>query len=57
MVTEGVAPRIPKLHAVPSVMGPGGGAQAAAAVVKVHTKLAARLLPKVSATPVVMVAV
>ena len=49
-------PRIPKLQAVPNAGG-GGGAGHAAEVVKVHTKLAGSVLPKVSATPVVMVAV
>src|SRR5437764_672695 len=49
-------PRIPKLQAVPSTGG-GGGAAHAAEVVKVQTKLVASVLPKVSAAPVVMVAV
>src|SRR5580693_3715445 len=35
----------------------GGGLQPLAAVVKLHTKLVARALPKRSRTPVVMVAV
>ncbi len=56
LVTDGVAARIPKLHAVPSEKTAGGGGHAAP-VVNVHTKLAARRLPNVSAAPVVMVAV
>src|ERR1700704_5134026 len=46
--------RIPKLQAVPS---PVDGAGQITEVVNVHTKLAASVLPKVSAAAVVMVAV
>ena len=47
-------PKIPKLQAVPN---PEDGAGHAAEVVNVHTKLAASVLPNVSAALVVMVAV
>jgi hypothetical protein len=47
-------PRIPKLQAVPNAVD---GAGQAPEVVNVHTKLAASVLPNVSAAPVVMVAV
>src|SRR5438105_2143758 len=50
-------PRIPKLQAVPNPGTGGGGAGHTTEVVKVHTKSAARVLPKVSAAPVVTVAV
>jgi hypothetical protein len=56
LVTEGVAPRIPKLQAAPKARAGGGGAQATA-VVNVHTKGAANAMPKVSCAPVVIVAV
>src|SRR5437016_5386924 len=58
LLTTGVAPRIPKLQAVPS--GDGGtvgGGHGPTGVVKLHTKLAPSLLPNVSAAPVVTVAV
>jgi hypothetical protein len=62
LLTTGVAPRIPKLQAVPSgeaEPGTGGGGIIGhgADVVNVHTKFAANVLPNVSAAPVVMVAV
>jgi hypothetical protein len=48
--------RIPKLQAAPKVMvGVGGGH--GGEVVNIHTKLAASVLPNVSAAPVVIVAV
>jgi len=55
LLTTGVAPKIPNEQAVPNAIPVGGGGQDAG-VVKLHVKLAARLLPKVSATPVVIVA-
>jgi hypothetical protein len=48
--------RIPKLQAAPNGRATGGGAHAAE-VVNVHTKGAARAMPKVSCAPVVIVAV
>src|SRR5437588_8517144 len=57
LLTTGVAPKIPKLQAVPNGTMPGAGGGHDAEVVNVHTKLAARVLPKVSAAPVVIVAV
>jgi hypothetical protein len=48
--------KIPKLQAAPKFKGAGGGGHAAD-VVNVHTKLAASGFPKVSAAPVVIVAV
>jgi len=50
-------PRIPKLQAVPNPGTGGGGGGHTPDVVKVQTKLAARVLPNVSAAAVVMVAV
>ena len=55
LLTTGVAPKIPKLQAVPNVDGPEG-TQGTVAVVKLHTTSAANLLPNVSATPVVILA-
>jgi hypothetical protein len=49
--------RIPKLQAAPSPDPVGGGTHATEEVVKLHTKLSAKLLPKVSCAPVVIVAV
>jgi hypothetical protein len=60
LLTTGVAPRIPKLHAVPKGEGAGsgvGGIGHGAEVVNVQTKLAASGFPKVSVAPVVTVAV
>ncbi len=62
LLTTGVAPRIPKLQAVPKGEGEGGGIGGGggghgAEVVNVHTKLAASGFPKLSAAPVVIVAV
>ena len=55
LLTTGVAPRIPNPQADPC---PGGGTGTHTAdVVNVHTKLAANLLPNMSAAPVVIVAV
>src|SRR5438270_12502698 len=58
LLTTGVAPKIPKLQAVPNGETPGGGCGGAhdGEVVNDHGKLAARVLPKVSAAPVVIVA-
>jgi hypothetical protein len=47
-------PRMPKLQAAPKLIG---GAAHGVEVVKVHTKLAASVLPNVSLAPVVIVAV
>src|SRR5947209_19111148 len=47
LLTTGVAPKIPKLQAAPKGGGVCGGAQEGE-VVKDHTKLAARVLPKVA---------
>jgi len=55
LLTEGVAPRIPKLQAAPNGMAAGG--RQIGVVVKVHTKLAASGVPPVVVAPVVMVAV
>jgi hypothetical protein len=60
-----VAARIPKVQAAPNGEGGAGGGGGGggvggahgAEVVNVHTLLAARVLPNVSATPVVIVAV
>ena len=58
LLTTGVPPSIPKLQAVASGDGePGCGGGQGAEVVNVHLKLDASVLPKVSAAPVVMVAV
>ena len=57
LLTTGVAPNIPKLQAVPRFTGPGGGAHGTTAVVNDQVNLAASWLPKVSAAPVVIVAV
>lgn len=55
LLTEGVAPRIPKLQ---DVCNPeGGGSRHGADVVNVHEKLAASALPNSSIAPVVIVAV
>jgi hypothetical protein len=56
LLTTGVAPRIPKEHAVPNAMAEGGGGHGAG-VVNDHTKLAASELPNVSCAAVVIVAV
>jgi hypothetical protein len=56
LLTTGVAPRIPKVQAVPKAMAPAGGGQGAE-VVKVQTKLAESGLPKLSFAPVETVAV
>jgi hypothetical protein len=56
LLTTGVAPRIPKLHAAPNGEGGGGGVHAAE-VVNVQLKLAANELPNSSIAPVVIVAV
>jgi hypothetical protein len=55
LLTEGVAPRIPKLQAAPKAMT-GGGVPHAEGLVNVHTLLAASALPNVSCAPVVIVA-
>jgi hypothetical protein len=65
LLTTGVAPKIPKVQAVPNgeggAGGGGGGGGVAGGqrgeVVNVHTNLTARVLPNVSAAPVVIVAV
>jgi hypothetical protein len=62
LLTTGVAPRIPKLQAVPNGEAePGTGGTTMGVhtgeVVKVQTKLAASGLPNVSVAPVVIVAV
>jgi hypothetical protein len=57
LVTAGVAARIPKLQLAPNAMAPAGDPHATALVVNVDTLFAASLLPNVSATPVVTVAV
>jgi hypothetical protein len=50
--------KIPKLHADPSPESVcGGGSEQEAEVVNVHTNFDARVLPNVSAVPVVIVAV
>src|ERR1700676_1216430 len=55
LVTEGVAPKIPKLQAAPKAIPAGG--RHTGEVVNVHTKLAASGMPPVSCAPVVIVAV
>jgi len=53
-----VAPaRIPKVQAAPNPAEGGGGGGHGAEVVNFHVKLVASVLPNVSATPVVIVAV
>jgi hypothetical protein len=49
--------RTPKVQAAPNPAEGGGGGGHGAEVVNVHTLLAASLLPNVSVTPVVIVAV